>query len=124
MSITFFVFYKINVRASDIFIPVILGFQKKGRYGIISASTYYHSAVAEYAFGMLGSSRLWYNMREHNEPSGCEADIWRMCANHDEAERNHGMICAGNEQCQNRKLANCLLAGVFDRFDFDRAMFT
>jgi len=24
-----------------------------------------------------------YNVREHNEPSVCEADIWRMCANHD-----------------------------------------
>ncbi len=31
-----------------------------------------------------------YNIREHNEASGCEADIWRMCANLDEAKRNHG----------------------------------
>ena len=30
-------------------------------YDIISAGAYYHSAVAEYAFGMLGSSRVWYN---------------------------------------------------------------
>ena len=34
----------------------------------------------------------WYNVREHNEPSGCEADIWRMCANHDEAKHNYGII--------------------------------
>ena len=35
---------------------------------------------------------LWYNIREHKEPSGCGADIWRLCANHDEAKWNHGII--------------------------------
>ncbi len=34
--------------------------------------------------------KIRYNVREHNEPSGCEADIWRMCANHDGTKRNHG----------------------------------
>ncbi len=40
------------------------------------------------------TGKIWYNIREHNEPSGCGADIWRMCANHDEAKQNHGIICA------------------------------
>lgn len=40
---------------------------------------------------------MHYNMREHNEPSDCEAGIWRMCANHDEAERNHGVRFSSTE---------------------------
>lgn len=35
---------------------------------------------------------IWFNIRELDEPSGCEADIWRVCANHDEVKRNHGII--------------------------------
>lgn len=31
-------------------------------------------------------------MREHDEPSGCVAGIWRMCANHGGAKQNHGII--------------------------------
>lgn len=46
-----------------------------------------------YPFYVVASNlliSLWYNIREHNEPSGCEADIRRMCENHDGAKRNHG----------------------------------
>lgn len=39
--------------------------------------------------------RVWYNICEHNEPSGWVADIWRMCATHDEAERSHGKYFHG-----------------------------
>ena len=36
-------------------------------------------------------TKIRYNVHEHNEPGSCEADIWRMCVRHDEAERNHGI---------------------------------
>ncbi len=39
----------------------------------------------------------WYNIREHKEPSGCEADIWRVCANHDEAKQNHDIMSTAHE---------------------------
>ena len=54
---------------------------------MITFSVRVFEIVQKIATGKESHKHLYWNtISEHNEPSGCEAHIWCMCASHDEAE--------------------------------------
>ena len=59
-------------------------------------------------FNATSERYAWYNVREHNEPSGYEADIWRVCSNHDVCSTI--MVCvtvSGGYRDEKDKFTNC-----------------